>query len=126
MSNDITALKFSPDGTVERIALPKDSAAQLRELQGITGGYIQGVYGWTGDPDTTRSDVTFFVDEEGKLKNLPINTKATALWWTLDRTMVNIDYLCGVVVVTGGADSRGDTVSVPSEVVAEVERVEGI
>lgn len=122
MSKEIKALKFSPDGTVEEITL--DGKDNLRYLQDAVGGYIQGVYGWTGDPETTDFDVTFFVNEEGKLQSLEPNAKATALWWTLDERMVNEDYLCGVVVVTGGADRNGDTLSVPARVVEQVMRVE--
>lgn len=122
MSNEIKALKFSPDGTVEPLTMTQ--ADSLRTMQTLVGGYIQGVYGWTGHPELDEFDVTFFVNEECKIQNLPVNPKATALWWTLDNVMVGKDYLSGVVVVTGGADRKGDTLSVPDRVVEMVMRVE--
>lgn len=97
-------------------------AGSLRALQTEVGGYIEAVYGWTRHPDSTMPDVTFFLNEEGKIHDLPVNVAATALWWALCPDAVGVDHLRGVVVVTGGADGNGDTLSVPEKVVEMVNR----
>lgn len=122
MSNtaDLKALVLNPDGTHEVQSIPR--VGELRALQGLVGGYIEGVYGWTRDPERHAADVTFFCNEEGKILNQPVNVQATALWWSLNPAARGVDHLRGVVVVTGGADRNGDTLSVPDRVVEVVER----
>ncbi|UVF61287.1 hypothetical protein SEA_DUNCANSLEG_124 [Mycobacterium phage DuncansLeg] len=115
---DLKALVISPDETFELTDIPRDG--ELRALQGYVGGYIEGVYGWTRDPERYRADVTFFCNEEGKIRNQPVNVKATALWWSLNADAVGVDHLRGVVVVTGGADGNGDTLSIPARVIEMV------
>lgn len=132
MSNEtgyIKTLIIAPEGDTE-LGKPfvhhiaKDM--ELEELQGWVGGYIEAVYGYsTREARASHADVTFYVNEEGKIKNLPANEIATALWWTLNPDAAGVDHLCGVVVVTGGADGNGDTLSVPDRVVAVVERGSG-
>ncbi|ASR87150.1 hypothetical protein J4T94_gp066 [Mycobacterium phage Krypton555] len=117
---DLRALVISPDDTMELTDIARDG--ELRALQGYVGGYIEGVYGWTRDPEQYMADVTFFCNEEGKLRNQPVNVKATALWWSLNADARGVDHLRGVVVVTGGADGNGDTLSVPAKVIEMVER----
>ena len=108
------AVTINPDGTAEVITVEGDT---LRQLQDIVGGYIEGVYGWTEDPETHPFDVTLFVNEEGKLKDLPVNSKATALWWALNEDAVGVDCLRGAVVVTGGVDKYGNNLPVLGAVV---------
>lgn len=122
MRNDtIEALEIHPEGLIREITI--DRRESLRILQDTVGGYIEAVYGWTEDPEETAADVTFFINDEGKLTGLPQNRVATALWWAYDERMVDADYLSGVVVVTGGADKNGDTLSVPQEIVEVVKRL---
>lgn len=46
-----------------------------------------------------------FCNEEGKLKNLPVNTKAQTLWASsLNRACINEDTLVGDVVIISGDD----------------------
>ncbi|AGT13119.1 hypothetical protein CROSSROADS_133 [Mycobacterium phage Crossroads] len=121
MSNDsYRALVLRPDGTRETVTIPRDHS-ELRTLQGIVGGYIEGVYGWTSE-DAEAFDVTFMVHSEGKLLNQPVNVQATALWWSFNPGARGVDRLRGVVVVTGGADGEGNTLAVPNQVVEVVER----
>ena len=42
-----------------------------------------------------------------------MNALATKLWWLLNPAAVQQDVLCGPVVLTGGADDNGETLSLP-------------
>jgi hypothetical protein len=79
---------------------------RLQELKaGIGGGYIERVPGFThyqGEPCVA------FCDEDGKRKQMPVNSRATALWYKLvggpvfDTYDGPQDRLVGsVVIVTG-------------------------
>ncbi len=56
-------------------------------LQDLVGGYIEVVYGYCGPDGADHDDprITFCVNEEGKIHNLPVNRLATELWWHYDR-----------------------------------------
>jgi hypothetical protein len=72
----------------------------LQDLQGgLGGGYIELVPYFTkyeGKPCVA------FCDEDGKRKGLPINQRATALWYELEPRFMGVDILVGpIVIVTG-------------------------
>jgi hypothetical protein len=71
----------------------------LSNFQEIVGGWVQAV-----DLD---EDVTLWANEEGKLNGLPINEFATAIWESVFG--VGTDIIVGDVILTGGADSEGET-----------------
>jgi hypothetical protein len=76
-------------------------------LQRLVGGYIEATY-------VERGDVTFWINEEGKLNGLEPNPVGTALWyqgWPNHRIE---DILVGTVVISGGADDQGETLSIPT------------
>ena len=62
------------------------------------------------------------MDEEGKLKGLPVNHRANELWSMIDlyRTQEAGDRLVGVCVVTGGSDGQGEVTPVPPWVLAHL------
>lgn len=92
----VTALVLPSLGAPFTAALPKDDpAASLRVL---VGGYIEGVYGVT----RYEEHVTLYCNDEGKLRNLPVNAVATLLWRHLNQGTVIRDELVGTVVVLGG------------------------
>ncbi|AEK07139.1 hypothetical protein JOEDIRT_124 [Mycobacterium phage JoeDirt] len=124
MSNETSgkALVINPDGTTETIQFERGS--ELAKLQGLVGGYIEAVYGYTS-AKAEEPDVTLFCNEEGKILNQPVNFMATTLWWSLNRYATGVDHLHGVVVVTGGADRNGDTLPVPGKVAELVEQMGG-
>lgn len=98
------------DGQPELVRV--SHAESLGYLQGKVGGYIEAAY--SADMETT-----FFCNEEGKLtSDWPerINHRATALWWALNEAMRQQDVLVGTVVITGGADANGDTLSAPKRI----------
>ena len=56
----------------------------LKEAQEFVGGYVEGITFPNGD--------YLIVNEEGKLKNLPLNEEATKLW---KATFDNDNYITG-------------------------------
>jgi len=65
----------------------KDKAPSLKELQDMAGGYIQVV---------EIKGKQIIIDEEGKLKDKPLNEEATDLWG------VDYDIIVGDAVVLSG------------------------
>lgn len=68
------------DGTEEPIS-PKaaDGLFELEELQAAVGGYVE-VHPIGYLPNGTQ--MLMCMNEEGKLKDLPVNGEATVIWWT--------------------------------------------
>ena len=67
----------------------------LEEVQKLVGGYIEFVY--------SDGDIQIICNEEGKLRELPINEEATNYWFNLmtPSTFTN-DFLVGDVVILKG------------------------
>jgi hypothetical protein len=96
--------------TVETVqADVRDIEPSLDGFQAIVGGWLEGIGGddWRG-----------YCDEEGKIKGLPVNVRATRLarlfGWPSG------DLLCGPVVFVGPPDEEGEDTDLPGlvEVVA--------
>lgn len=107
----IRVIRINTDGSTEAHSIePK-----LAQFQALVGGWIEGIYG--------DSDWTGYLDEEGKIKGLPLNTTADfvarALGWQGDLR----DNLVGPVVFLGGADEAGDATSVTDQVSDLIERM---
>ena len=69
------ALILKTDGTkVEITATRADGTLSLKQMQQAVGGYIQLV-------NTANPDVILVVNEEGKLRDLPINEQATRIYF---------------------------------------------
>lgn len=86
--------------------------------EAIGGGWLEAVY--------PTDAVTLWCDEEGKLKSLPPNPTATWLWWFLQPEARGRDVLHGTVVVTGGIDGEGSSMSVPTLLVDLMINVVGV
>lgn len=56
---------------------------------------------------------SIYVDEEGKLSQLPANYRATKLWWSLNPLYWDQDTLCGTAIVVGPVDELGNDTDVP-------------
>lgn len=102
MTIDVVTIEV--DGTIK----PETIESGCEPLQQRVGGWIEAV-AVAGNP----ADVTLWVNEEGKLIGLPVNELGTQLWYLLSPQMDGLDVLCGPVVVTGGCDSEGNTLSIP-------------
>lgn len=73
----------------EESLLPDGGYFSLAELQKIVDGYIEVVA-------TNNPDYILIVNEEGKLENLPYNSKATNY---CSKILGEFDYICGNAVL---------------------------
>jgi hypothetical protein len=98
------------------IHIPQDAEIALSELQlnGLTdyqhavGGYVELIH-----IDFPR--LTMFANEEGKLRNLPVNRRATCLWWLFSPAARGRDFVVGDVVLVGAARCRQTTTELPED-----------
>jgi Domain of unknown function (DUF3846) len=77
----------------------------LTDLQAAVGGYVEAI-------SIEQPRLTLFANEEGKIRELPRNLRATIIWWLLAPRTRGVDILCGDVVLTG-RDMHGDISPVP-------------
>ena len=102
---------------VTGILVPGDGEAPLRiqefttlsDYQDAVGGYIQPI-------TIPTLGVTVYVNEEGLLQRLPLNSRSTFLWWFHVPTARQKAMLVGDAVIVGMVDRRGENTSVPSDV----------
>jgi len=117
----IEVVTIGVDGSITPETIPNGCEA----LQQRVGGWIEAVASDDGE-------VTLWVNEEGKLMGLPVNALATQLWYLVSPSVAHMDVLCGPVVVSGGADSDGETLPIPTNLrraldeVSLVARFEGL
>lgn len=82
----------------------------LRDYQTAVGGLIEAI-------DLDNPPMSLFANDEAKLIGLPINQRASALWWLHVPAVYGIDFLSGDVVLIGRPDEEGETQSAPDEFV---------
>jgi hypothetical protein len=77
------------------------------------------VAGWIQAEELSEDleGITLWVNEEGKLNNLPYNPLATILW---EMSYGFTDVICGTAVLTGGSDDEGETLPLTDEQVAKI------
>jgi hypothetical protein len=56
-----------------------------------------------------------YANEEGKVRQLPVNRRATCLWWLLHPEMRGRDILVGDVALVGSRGRPSSTTDLPSE-----------
>jgi hypothetical protein len=93
-----------------RLALQKVEFQNLTDYQTAVGGYIETVR-MDGHP------LVIVADEDGKAKQLPVNRRATCLWWLLNPAGLGGDLLVGDVVILG-EERRGKMNDVPAKLLA--------
>jgi hypothetical protein len=89
------ALRINTDFTTEVLDL---SSNEYEQLSGAVGGLIQAV--------DLKPDLTVWMNEEGKLMDLPVNIIGTHMW---ERSFGQTDILVGDIVFTGNTDDEGET-----------------
>lgn len=77
------------------------SLDNLQDLQKTVGGHIEAIY--------CQDFGSGYVNEEGKLENLPVNIIATLIWAKTNKWKKVEDILCGDVIFTGEVDKEGNT-----------------
>ena len=93
--------------TIEAIVIDPGEPARLVEipdtleaLQGLVGGYIEGVFG---------EEAVIYVNEEGLLLNLPFNRTASLV----ARQFTGLGHVCfGPAVIVGPSDPDGNNTHV--------------
>lgn len=91
----------------ERTCRVSPFSGGLRQLQAAVGGTVTVV--------PSDNEVTFWVNDEGKILGFPVNWLATDSWirWDSVGCVLHGDWLAGPVVVTGGATAAGSTRDLP-------------
>ena len=77
-------IKANTDASEFKIIEDSKDEPSLKEAQEFVGGYVEGITFPNGD--------YLIINEEGKLKNLPLNHEATVLWRA---TFDNDNYITG-------------------------------
>lgn len=80
----------------------------LADYQEVVGGFIQVV-----ELDNPRTSL--YMDEEGKLKRLPVNRRASLLMWVHRPIFHGADFVCGPALLIGPSDDDGNDTDVPTE-----------
>lgn len=115
----IDVVTIQPDGAITHETIPNG----CEPLQQRVGGWIEAV-------SSADGEVTLWCNEEGALNGMPMNGFATQLWYMLNPVMAGHGVLHGPVVVSGGTDPEGETLSIPprlasalNDAVANAERI---
>jgi hypothetical protein len=114
------ALLIPVTGPVEELRLPTDHT-ELMQLQAAVGGWIEAVSMPEFIAESERA--TGYVNEEGKLEQLPFNGRATdlmvpgvGLGWG--------DYIAGPMLVCGFDRHRGENTDIPAGVEKQIRLIE--
>lgn len=101
------------DGTYEEKVFK-----QLSDMQAAVDGLIEpiGMYDYYGDGVCQA-----YVNEEGLLKQLPLNTVASALSFMFGRE----PRIVGNMIVVGLTDSHGNDTDIPADILGFISRVCG-
>lgn len=91
-----------------------DEPVEAREFKDITE-YQLAVGGWLEAIEISALGTTVFVNEEGRQRRLPFNSRATFLWWYHEPTTRNVTMLVGDAIVVGAPNRLGESTSVPAD-----------
>ena len=83
----------------------------LESIHKVVGGYIEHIT----FPFKKNCCLSGFINEEGKLDNLPVNRIATNLWQSSNKWDKLYDFLVGSVIITGEIDPEGNTKDISDE-----------
>jgi len=78
----------------------------LEDYQAVVGGYIEPV-------DITELGITVYVNDEGLLRQLPLNSRATFLWCYFVPEARQKAMLVGPALVVGLPNRSGDNTDIP-------------
>lgn len=102
---------------VKGIHVPIDESEPLELREFATfDDYQAAVDGWIEAVDVPSLGVTIYVNEEGVLRHLPFNPRASFLWW-FHVPGAHQAMLVGNAVIVGLPDENGDSTDMPREVV---------
>lgn len=102
---------------VKGIYVPVDGSEPLEQREFATlEDYQAAVDGWIEAVDVPSLGITMYVNEEGLLRHLPFNSRASFLWW-FHVPGAHQAMLVGNAVIVGALNENGDSTDVPTEVV---------
>lgn len=84
---------------------------RLEDYQVAVDGYIEAV-------DFVSQGCTIYVNEEGLLRRLPLNPRATFIWWFYTPAARQRAMLVGDAALVGLPNRAGESTDVPSELIA--------
>ena len=93
----------------DMLPIVEDEYESLAEYQDAVDGYIEPV-------DLVSQGCTIYVNEEGLLRQLPFNPRATFIWWFYVPEARQKATLVGHAVVVGVPDRTGESTDVPEEI----------
>lgn len=103
---------------VRALRIPTEADDPITEIEvSKLEDYHAAVGGWIEPVDIAELGVTIYVHEEGLVLNLPVNSRATFLWWYFVPEARQKAMLVGPAVVVGLPSRNGDSTAVPDEVV---------
>ena len=77
----------------------------------------EAVGGWIECVHLPSLGADLWLNEEGKLIGLPLNSHGTTLW---AKEYGHTDFIVGDIIITGGADEEGETLGITPEQIAGV------
>lgn len=98
---------------VKAVFIPADAdlKVEVREAEGFEA-LKTAVGGWVEAIDVDSLGITIYINEEGRVRHLPFNSRASFLWWYyVPRNRPAM--LVGDVIVVGAPNKRGDDTNVP-------------
>jgi len=94
------------------IRITTDNHIQLAEVEEVDYDLLSSSVNGLVELVSIDRDVDMWLNEEGKLLNLPTNIIATILW---NKVFNNPDIIKGDIIITGGADDMGNSVGLSDE-----------
>lgn len=106
---------------VRGIIIPADNSASLTAATFETlDDYRQIVGGWIEAVDIPNLGASLYVNEEGLVRGLPYNRRATFLWWFGVPQARGVAMLVGDAVLTGLPNTTNESLDVPAGIHAEL------
>lgn len=93
------------------VRLEQLDKADLGVYRRLVGGPLEAV-------ELERPAASLYLNEQGKLEELPINPRATLIVWVHNSRYRGHDTIVGDVFIVGPVDEEGDDLTVPDELVA--------
>jgi len=90
----VTGILIPHDTT---LAIHKIELETLADYQQAVGGYVEMI-------PLADHQLVIIANEEGKLRSLALNPRATYLWWLLNPQRIGNDELVGDVLLVGGVE----------------------
>lgn len=100
------------------IVIPADMDQPLRQEQidpGDLNAYRRLVGGSIEAVRLDEPAASLYLNDEGKLEQLPVNHRATALVWAHNKLYRGQDVIVGDTFLTGPLNKRGDDTTAPDE-----------